>query len=221
MNDCWRDIVSVLTKFSPISVRYSLKVERLLISWCIEQSVCVPDQVSWLNILRSNLHLSIFINIYNSGGLFWVCFLCMISTKIQPYTTEVLRGLGESRGPLECSSPLLSNITRKELCQNCEAPFSTGHCCEIYRCDQCGKILGNHVDLSEHEATDHKHVCNHYQCGKKFINHGDVIEHEANFHNNRCNRCDLCNHPTCRGICWLFPKWPIGQFGRRCLHSVN
>ena len=58
---------------------------------------------------------------------------------------EVLRGLEESRGPLECSSPLLSN-TREELCQNCEAPSSTGHCCEIYRCDRCGKILskGSH-----------------------------------------------------------------------------
>ena len=129
-----------------------------------------------------------------------------IRMKHKEPPTEVLRGLGESRGPLECSSPLLSNITREELCQNCEAPFSTGHCCEIHKCDQCGKILSNHDDLSEHEATDHKHVCNHYQCGlsgKKFINHGDVIEHEATFHNNRC---DLCNHPSCHGICRLFPK---------------
>ena len=42
---------------------------------------------------------------------------------------EVLRSSDESRGPLDCSSPLLSN-TREELCQNCEAPFTTGHQCE-------------------------------------------------------------------------------------------
>ena len=44
-------------------------------------------------------------------------------------STEVLRSSEESRGPLDCSSPLLSN-SREELCQNCEAPFSTGHQCE-------------------------------------------------------------------------------------------
>ena len=42
---------------------------------------------------------------------------------------EVLRSSDESRGPLDCSSPLLSN-TREELCQNCETPFTTGHQCE-------------------------------------------------------------------------------------------
>ena len=141
-----------------------------------------------------------------------------IGMKHKEPPTEVLRGLGESTGPLECSSPLLPNITREELCPNCESPFSTGHCCEIYICEQCGKVLSNHDNLREHEATEHKHVCNHYKCGlsgKKFISHGDVIEHEATFHNNRC---DLCNKPSCHGICRLFQKWPIGQFGRWCLH---
>ena len=42
---------------------------------------------------------------------------------------EVLRSSDESREPLDCSSPLLSN-TREELCHNCESPFSTGHQCE-------------------------------------------------------------------------------------------
>ena len=129
-----------------------------------------------------------------------------IRMKHKEPPTEVLRGLGESTGPLECSSPLLPNITREELCPNCESPFSTGHCCEIHICDQCGKVLSNHDNLREHEATEHKHVCNHYKCGlsgKKFISHGDVIEHEATFHNNRC---DLCNKPSCRGICRLFQK---------------
>ena len=42
---------------------------------------------------------------------------------------EVLRSADQSKGPLDCSSPLLSN-TREEFCQNCEAPFSTGHQCE-------------------------------------------------------------------------------------------
>ena len=126
-----------------------------------------------------------------------------IQMKHKEPPAESLRGLEESRGPLKCSSPLLSN-TREELCQNCEAPFSTGHCCESHKCDKCGKILSNHDELSEHEATDHKHVCNHYRCDrKKFISHGDVIEHEATFHNNRC---DLCNHPSCRGICRLLSK---------------
>ena len=38
-----------------------------------------------------------------------------IRMKHKKPPTEVLRGLGESIGPLECSSPLLSNITREEL----------------------------------------------------------------------------------------------------------
>ena len=42
---------------------------------------------------------------------------------------EALRSADQSKGPLDCSSPLLSN-TREEFCQNCEAPFSTGHQCE-------------------------------------------------------------------------------------------
>ena len=126
-----------------------------------------------------------------------------IRMKHKEPPAESLRGLEESRGPLKCSSPLLSN-TREEFCQNCEAPFSTGHCCESHKCDQCGKILSNHDELSEHEATDHKHVCNHYRCdGKKFISHADVIEHEATFHNNRC---DFCSHPSCHGTCRLFRK---------------
>ena len=49
-----------------------------------------------------------------------------IRMKHKESQIEVLRSLEESRGPLECSSPMLF-ITREELCQNCEAPFSTGH----------------------------------------------------------------------------------------------
>ena len=81
-----------------------------------------------------------------------------IRMKHKESQIEVLRSLEESRGPLECSSPMLF-ITREELCQNCEAPFSTGHCCEIHSCDHCGKIFGNDCDLSEHTATQHKHRC--------------------------------------------------------------
>ena len=71
---------------------------------------------------------------------------------------EVLRSQQEAPGPLDCSSPLLSN-TREEVCQNWEAPFSTGTCCEIYSCDKCGKTFSDHGDLTEHESTDHQQVC--------------------------------------------------------------
>ena len=55
-----------------------------------------------------------------------------IRMKHKGQPAEVLRSMEESRGPLECSSPLLFN-TREEFCQSCEAPLSTRHCCEIHK----------------------------------------------------------------------------------------
>ena len=127
-----------------------------------------------------------------------------IRMKHKESQIEVLRSLEESRGPLECSSPMLF-ITREELCQNCEAPFSTGHCCEIHSCDHCGKIFGNDCDLSEHTATQHKHRCYFSPlCGKKFIELSEKIEHETDVHNNRCDRC---HKQHCNGTCKLSNPW--------------
>ena len=46
----------------------------------------------------------------------------------QQYGAEILRSRKESRGSLDCSIPLLSS-TREDICQNCEAPFSSEHQC--------------------------------------------------------------------------------------------
>ena len=99
---------------------------------------------------------------------------------------EVLRCSDESRGPLDCSSPLLSN-TREELCQNCEAPFTTGHQCED--------------SVESKQKPDEEEAVKCYLCQETFNSEGDLENHYNAKHPNQCRYCRVLKPNQCSFFC--------------------
>ena len=113
--------------------------------------------------------------------------------------TEILRSRKDSRGSLDCSISLLSS-TREDICQNCEAPFSSVH--------QCGDGEGNGGE--NEAATETPCTCTNMQCCG--------CRHEPScecFKMGKPDGSDYCNCESATVACY---KFNISKYANKSKH---